>query len=193
MACWPVGFQPPPYAGWLPWTSGDSCERNPFLFPCAVGPLGPGIDYTGWEIQWDSTYTPGVFATRFYVYNGLPCVSNPSDGTCADAAVIFEQEFPFGLNGTAVPGGRPGDHAGDLITSFPTFGPGLVPVRVPRMRDIDQLMVAARAASPTGTNAHDLAPRSPLLLIAQATTGAPVLSTDLGYMAFSGVMSGACE
>lgn len=71
------------------------------------GPLGA---YTGTEVSWSS----GLYVTRFKVYAEL------SQGAGGEgSAIVFEQNFPSGLTGTAL--GANTAAGNDLSTAFPVL------------------------------------------------------------------------
>jgi hypothetical protein len=77
----------------------------------AVATSGTGAfgAYTGASLTWSVGGLAGGLVCNVYTYAGL-------------GVAVFEQVFPLGLNGTALPG--PGA-ADDLTAVFPSFGPAL--------------------------------------------------------------------
>ena len=65
--------------------------------------------YTGASLTWSVGGLAGGLVCNIYTY-------------AAPGVVVFEQVFPLGLNGTALPGAGAAD---DLTAAFPTFGPAL--------------------------------------------------------------------
>jgi hypothetical protein len=81
----------------------------------SVNPIsgnGPYGQYTGYEVPFNNN----LFVARFYLYQGLGPKGDNS-------ALVFEQSYPQGLQGTAV--AQNNAAAQDLSSAFPAFGPSL--------------------------------------------------------------------